>query len=497
MCIDSITHIQDSVMTFVNPFTGNYSMRLGNDLIMDSLEELDFKFQVQPTDTMLTYFYAAIMQDPGHLPDQQPYLKVFMFDSSNNPIAQGCDSFYSNQPNVPFIVSGKGPMLGTRLLYRRWTPVTVNLGAYVGQNIKVQFINSDCELAGHFGYSYIDGSCMSNPIANVWPGDCNYDMTCDFNDLFGIGIAYGAIGTVRTSASNTWIAQPSSNWANHFPLGANYKHADCNGDGLVDLNDTLAIVLNYGMNHPPRMKQPKNGIADPKLILIPAKSTILPGDDVDIDIMLGDASLPVSSIYGLKFKLNFDQSLTINNTQSTSLNGCWLGVKNTDLVSLINTSTAGSIDYGMVKNTHSNVTGYGLIGHLHFKTPSNIPLSTKMKISFSDVKAVTNNWRDISLNVIDTIITFGKEATGISSITNNESVTVYNTPGTNQISISTNQFVASSISLINAVGQVVETINSPNWFTTFDTNELPNGIYFISIKTPQQQNIVRKVEVVK
>ena len=74
---------------------------------------------------------------------------------------------------------------------------------------------------------------------------------------------------------------------------------------------------------------------------------------------------------------------------------------------------------------------------------------------------------------------------------------MYNTPGTNQISISTNQFVASSISLINAVGQVVETINSPNWFTTFDTNELPNGIYFISIKTPQQQNIVRKVEVVK
>ncbi|MFM2226615.1 MAG: hypothetical protein RJA07_2817, partial [Bacteroidota bacterium] len=84
----------------------------------------------------------------------------------------------------------------------------------------------------------------------VWPGDANSDLVADNLDIFPIGLLNGTTGPVRNNASLVWIDQPATPFgtsASGFTIDA--KHADCNGDGIIDGNDTTAILQNYGLTH--------------------------------------------------------------------------------------------------------------------------------------------------------------------------------------------------------------------------------------------------------
>ena len=37
--------------------------------------------------------------------------------------------------------------------------------------------------------------------------------------------------------STAWTAQAATDWGQTFASSVDYKHADCNGDGIVDAND--------------------------------------------------------------------------------------------------------------------------------------------------------------------------------------------------------------------------------------------------------------------
>ncbi|MFM2048064.1 MAG: hypothetical protein RI955_612, partial [Bacteroidota bacterium] len=91
---------------------------------------------------------------------------------------------------------------------------------------------------------------VNRPSDCVWPGDANSDLVADNLDIFPIGLLNGTTGPVRNNASLIWIDQPATTFgttASGFTVDA--KHADCNGDGIIDGNDTTAILQNYGSTH--------------------------------------------------------------------------------------------------------------------------------------------------------------------------------------------------------------------------------------------------------
>jgi hypothetical protein len=61
-----------------------------------------------------------------------------------------------------YIIGAQGPVCG-------WTPVTVNLGQYIGQQVSLQFTNADCSQGGHFSVSLVDVLCgqLSTSIASI------------------------------------------------------------------------------------------------------------------------------------------------------------------------------------------------------------------------------------------------------------------------------------------------------------------------------------------
>ena len=139
---------------------GTFSCRLGNGTTTGSgAARMSQPFLVNATNMYFTYQYAVVFQSPdGHTANERPYFSVRVYDQAGNNIPCGEYSVYADAANASSyqsIVSG-----GNTILYTNWTSVFTNLSAYVGQNVTVEFTTGDCSLSGHYGYAYVDASCV-------------------------------------------------------------------------------------------------------------------------------------------------------------------------------------------------------------------------------------------------------------------------------------------------------------------------------------------------
>ena len=136
---------------------GNFSLRLGNNLTGGEADRIEQTFLVNLNNCNFKYRYAVVFQDPGHISSQQPAFQVEMLDSLGlqipctyyNVAAGGSIPGFFNSPNLAGVV------------FKPWSDVVVDLTNYIGQNVTIRFTTFDCALGGHYGYAYIDGSCLS------------------------------------------------------------------------------------------------------------------------------------------------------------------------------------------------------------------------------------------------------------------------------------------------------------------------------------------------
>ncbi|MEW6470418.1 MAG: PKD domain-containing protein [Bacteroidota bacterium] len=142
---------------------GNVSVRMGNGQVSgNGAAQMQQTFTVSTTNSVFTYWYAAVVQDAYHLSNEQPFFRAEVLDQNGNPIPCG-QYLVVGGPNIP------GFSLSTTcgfqdVYYRPWTPVNVDLSAYIGQNITVRFTVGDCCYGGHYGYAYVDASCAPMQI---------------------------------------------------------------------------------------------------------------------------------------------------------------------------------------------------------------------------------------------------------------------------------------------------------------------------------------------
>ncbi|MEQ8702486.1 MAG: T9SS type A sorting domain-containing protein [Phaeodactylibacter sp.] len=76
----------------------------------------------------------------------------------------------------------------------------------------------------------------------VWPGDTNTDGIVDHRDLLALAGWQSNTGPERSGLY--WGAHTATPWSGTQATGRNLKHADSNGDGLIDLSDVEIIGLN-------------------------------------------------------------------------------------------------------------------------------------------------------------------------------------------------------------------------------------------------------------
>lgn len=156
---------------------------LGNDDNGAEADGIAYTFTIPSSDTLfsLIYYYAVVLQYPlTHTAAEQPRFRATIFDV-NAGVELNCVSF-------DFYASGGMP--GFRLtgnnntICKEWTPVTVDLGAYAGKTIRLEFNTSDCVFTEHFGYAYV-------AVASRCNGLIEGNFYCDPNDSLTLKAPFG------------------------------------------------------------------------------------------------------------------------------------------------------------------------------------------------------------------------------------------------------------------------------------------------------------------
>jgi hypothetical protein len=225
------------------------SFRIGNTNVGNGSEMISKKFTVNGSG-VIRFMYAAVFEDPGHGPTSNGSFWVKVYDNSGVPILNKVyleptsslplDKIVANLLN-PFFQNTNGSTV-----YRDWTCAKIDLSAYVGQNVSVAFITTDCSAGGHLGYAYIDdwcgncngastGSININPIAN--PCIEKSPQVCVSYTLPKIGATTGS-GTIKLQFYQNGVLVPSSTLTSPtltsgttYCFTINPSKLPCNGKG--------------------------------------------------------------------------------------------------------------------------------------------------------------------------------------------------------------------------------------------------------------------------
>ncbi len=463
-----------------SPFGGNYVARLNRYCTSYEGAQLVQSFAVTPGATVLNYAYAVVLEDGTHAWGEQTYFKVLVKDVMGGLI----DSVYMQAANGT--TPGFYPVLGGNgyTYYKPWTPVSVNLAPYIGQTVSVEVTAAACIYSGHSGYAYFDARLDSTSLMpNVWPGDANYDLTADMNDLFYLGWAYGSTGTLRTSGTNNWQAEPSADWGQSTAYGTEFKHADCNGDGTINDDDTTAILLNYGQGHAFKMAHSHQiaSLSNYRNIgITPSSGTIGTNQALALNLSLPISMSSPNDLMGIAFRLHVPAGFIASLTSSDFSNS-FVGTKGSTLMTISKAVLAQDhIDICLVRKDQQNTTAGGTLADINLLT-SNFGSSGTGVFSISHIRAVTYQGAYLPVGAGTASVNF-VAATGIQKI-NTELIKVGPNPANDKIMID-GLTERTSFEILNVIGQPVLKATCDNK-KFIDVAALEKGAYFIKLNTAQ------------
>jgi hypothetical protein len=325
----------------------------------------------------------------------------------------------------------------------------------------------------------------------VWPGDANYDGIVNNYDLLHVGLAHGSSGTSRPNASIQWEKQFAWNWSGFFMDSTNHKHADCNGNSVVDDADTIPILLNYNKTHNKKPPSLGSNPADPPLRLEFPKDSILAGEPVNVNIKLGSDTLPANNVYGMAFCVDYDPTLVDSGSITLSINSSQLGGKSKLVELHKDFPVSGQVDAGISRNNQLNTSTTGRVGQFTIVMEDDLSakdslITETLHLKFCDATVISNNQSNIQVNVqSDSIVVYDKVGDISPSEEIKDNIHLYPNPFHNNLIIETESVKIDKIQVFNQVGQQVLqqafTTNTDN--IKLDTEHLSEGFYFIKCST--------------
>ena len=266
------------------------------------------------------------------------------------------------------------------------------------------------------------------------------------------------------------------------------KYADCNGDGVVNANDTTAIVANYGLTHAKTNggNAPwRSGI--PGLSLHFSKDTLNDGDSLTVSIMLGDSGTVVRNIYGLSFALNYNPTyVDLNYAVSFQFLSSWLGNASNSMSLTRMSFPTAQVLAAITGIDHVSRSGYGEIARFkyivntHDVQNHNVQhLSNVMYIS--GLTSIDRNGQHLTINTGTDSNVVVSQPNGITELNNVRNLRLYPNPANDKVQIISSTGM-KEIQLINTLGQIVKVQRSNNKLSeTLDISSLESGIYFVQV----------------
>lgn len=218
----------------------------------------------------------------------------------------------------------------------------------------------------------------------VWPGDVNQDHTVDHFDALSLALSIGSGGPARVGPTMLWQPELCASWSQRIPSLplVNRKHADCDGNGSVNIGDTMAISVNYGQTHPRGIRPPAaKATGAPGLHFDLTGVRAVEGRTILVPVMFGSGASPVAGITGIAASVAIE-GVVPSSTLQLAFSGSWLN--GPAMLKFGRHRGNGSLDWVYARTDGSQQTGGGHFATLEIRIP-NGTAGTMMKLHLDDV----------------------------------------------------------------------------------------------------------------
>ncbi|MES2763371.1 MAG: T9SS type A sorting domain-containing protein [Bacteroidota bacterium] len=324
---------------------------------------------------------------------------------------------------------------------------------------------------------------------HVWPGDANSDGVADNLDVLELGLHYTQTGAPRATISNSWQPYFANSWSGTITNGKNLNHSDCNGDGTINDNDTLAIYNNYGLTH--TFKPVETNTVNVQLSIIPDQSAVAKGTWGTASIYLGDATTSINNINGIAFTVDFDNTLIETNNIYIEYQNSFLDAgQNLDFRKMDFTNS--KIYTATTHTVSNNVSGYGKIATLHYQIKSTLTNDQVLNLAISQANRSNASGTIIPLTSgTSTLLAMGASV-GLQEL-NANTISISPNPTNGLLTInSTTQL--QNIEVVSITGQVLLSETPSNVSHTLHLENFSNGIYFVNVY--QNDHVVKREKII-
>lgn len=313
---------------------------------------------------------------------------------------------------------------------------------------------------------------------DVWPGDCNYDLVADNFDFLYLNLALNDTGSVRAGATTAWTAQPSNDWQSKYATGINHKHADCDGNGIVQLADSTAILNNFGQMHLFKPALPSNINALDVNVTVD-KDTVAPGDTITFTLYVGN-TVAIDSLFGMAWNYYFDPALVDTNYVSTDYGLSALGVIHTNTESLQkNYFAQGYVDVALCRTVKTDTTLVsGKLAAISMKIKSGISSLSTLLFNTWLIRGLTVAETPLYFNANDVNVIIDPVILSINE-SNIEAIGInYDMANDCLMAVVPQNYNSCQLSVYNISGALLETQILKPGKNKIELNAIPNGIYF-------------------
>ena len=335
----------------------------------------------------------------------------------------------------------------------------------------------------------------------VFPGDTNKDGWVNIFDALPIGLGYNTVGVVRPNATIAPTYQAAFDWLAPLIFDQDAKHADCDGNGLIDENDFDAIDQNY------QYVAKKELIVDASL---PSVKISFESDTIELQnaggnaitvparLSVGTEDQPITDFLGLAVSFDYHS----NNVQAITTEAVvssFIEEPNTLFIKDKNDLLAHQYGLAITKKNQIGSTGFGVLAEVGFVIIVDVleARQTNVEFSINDLKVIDSKGQIIPVNISTdsihlTILSI--ESRPISTSTKEETlkqhISIAPNPTAGSLLLSLDKSVSyrdGVVDLYNTLGEKVLTQHILQANTQLEVSHIDAGVYWMTVRLAEGQ----------
>ena len=338
----------------------------------------------------------------------------------------------------------------------------------------------------------------------VYPGDANGDGAANVYDLLNISLGYGHSGPERDVTGLNWAATYAPDWNETTITGVDFKHLDCDGDGLISYMDLDGITTNYT---PDDDVVTVTDDSAPTFYLEFDQDSIFLDEttpsffEVTATLYAGYENDPIEDLKGFAFSIDYPEDLVQEGSASMDYyDNSFFGSTNEIIWLPQDRPDVGAYDLAYAQKWQSK-TGFGEVGTFKIIIVSDIiggrsETYTPVNLSINGLTAINQAGAIKALGQTEVAtLTIVNDLTSTKEQLVSNKMTVYPNPMNDVLNIQMDGIRGERVAIYNSMGQEVLSQQMQGTSTTIDVNALTPGVYLTKVWTNEGiavQKIMKK-----